>query len=225
MAALAAEKLPETDAVAPSSEPIEPAGGPNPPPTGQNAPAVEAAFEAVPPEMVAEIIDGQLHTMSRPGLRHGRAAIDLGSTLYSSFAKGIGGPGGWVIIIEPEIHLGPGPDKLVPDLAGWHLQRFPVISEDEDPVHIDVAPDWVCEILSPSTEVRDRIKKMRIYRREGVKHAWLIHPRNHTLEVYRLENGFWLQLGMFEGDQMVRVEPFEAIELDLKTLWGPRRPA
>lgn len=192
-------------------------------PNNRNDPAVEAAFQAVADTMIAEIIDGQLHTMPRPGRRHTTTSSLLGTVLSGPFWIGSGGPGGWVILDEPELHLGPGPDKLVPDLAGWRRERFPETTDD-DPPDYDIAPDWVCEILSPSTEVKDRIKKMRIYRREGVRHAWLIHPIARTLEVFRLEGGYWLQLDTFEGDEAVRAEPFEAIEISLKMLWeGPPR--
>lgn len=194
-------------------------------PTDENDPAVEAAFQAVPDTMVAEIIDGELHTMPRPARRHTRTSSTLGGALWGPFWMGAGGPGGWEILDEPELHLGPGPDKLVPDLAGWRRERMPEAIEDDDPPYYDVAPDWVCEILSPSTEVNDRVKKMRIYRREGVRHAWLINPDMRTLEVFRLEGGFWLQLDTFEGDAVVRAEPFDAIEISLKMLWdGPPRP-
>ena len=124
---------------------------------------------------------------------------------------------------EPELHLGPKPDKVVPDLAGWRSERMPpeVDAEDELPYY-DVAPDGIGEILSPRTEPTDRGKKMRIYRREGVKHLWLIHPIARTLEVYRLEGGRWLQLDTYEEDAVVRAEPFEAVEISLRVLWdGP----
>jgi Uma2 family endonuclease len=205
MAALAARKLVDPDA--------------------PNDPLVEAAFQAVPGTMIAEILDGELHTMPRPGRRHTRTSSILGAELYGPFWRGTGGPGGWVILDEPELHLGPKPDKVVPDLAGWRSHRMPdeVESEDELPYY-DVAPDWVCEVLSPSTEATDRIKKMRIYRREGVAHVWLIHPIARTLEVYRLEGGRWVQLDTFEEDAVVRAEPFEAVELSLEVLWqGPAR--
>lgn len=194
-------------------------------PSAPNDPSVEAAFQAVPDTMIAEILDGELHTMPHPGRRHTRTSSILGAELYGPFWRGVGGPGGWVILDEPELHLGPKPDKVVPDLAGWLRHRMPdeVESDDELPYY-DVAPDWVCEILSPSTEATDRIKKMRIYRREGVGHVWLLHPIARTLEVYRLEGGRWVQLDTFEEDAVVRAEPFEAVEISLKVLWeGPTR--
>jgi Uma2 family endonuclease len=182
---------------------------------------VVAAFHAVPGTMVAEIVDGELHTMPRPARPHTKAASVLGGELHGPFRRGIGGPGGWVILDEPEIHLGPKPDIVVPDLAGWRRERMPdELGPDDAPPHYDVAPDWICEIISPSTEALDRGKKMRIYRREGVGHAWLINPIAKTLEVYRLHARQWILVDTFEEDVVVRAEPFEALELALPVLWA-----
>ncbi|WP_437594515.1 Uma2 family endonuclease [Sorangium sp. So ce1000] len=186
-----------------------------------NAPEVEAAFQAVPDEMVAEILDGELYTFPRPARPHTRTASLLGASLTGPFDRGRGGPGGWVILDEPELHLGPRPDKVVPDLAGWRRERMPdPLGPEDAPAHYDVAPDWVCEVISPRTERVDRGKKMRIYRREGVRHAWLINPVAQTLEVYRIDDGRWSLLDTYEGDEIVRPEPFEAIELPLADLWA-----
>ncbi len=185
-----------------------------------NRPEVEAAFQAVPDEMVAEILDGELHAFPRPARPHTRTASRLGRRL-GPFDDDPGDPGGWVILDEPELHLGSGPDKVVPDLAGWRRERMPdAIGPEDAPAHHDVAPDWICEVISPSTERVDRGKKMRIYRREGVSHAWLINPLAQTLEVYRRDDGGWVLLDTFEGDALVRAEPFEAIELPLGSLWA-----
>jgi Uma2 family endonuclease len=194
-------------------------------PNAPNDPSVEAAFQAVPDTMVAEIIDGQLHTMPRPGRRHTKASTRLAGEIVPAFYGGKGGPGGWVILFEPELHLGPRPDKLVPDLAGWRSERMPEEKEDEnDLAYYDVAPDWVCEVLSPSTEAKDRVKKMHIYRHERVPHVWLIHPTARTLEVYRLQGTHYLLLDTYAEEDVVRAEPFDAIELPLSILWmgGPR---
>lgn len=196
-------------------------GPPRNPDPARNAPEVEAAFEAAPPEMVAEILDGELFTFPRPGRPHTRSASRLGMKLGGAFDLGDGGPGGWVLLDEPELHLGPRPDKVVPDLAGWRRERMPDALGDEDtPPHYDVAPDWVCEVISPRTERIDRGKKMRIYRREGVGHVWLLSPLLRTLEVYRLEGGRWVLLETYEEDAKVRAEPFDAIELDLAAIWA-----
>jgi Uma2 family endonuclease len=189
-------------------------------PNAPNDPAVEAAFEAADETMVAEILDGELHVMSRPRPRHARTATRLSGRLRP-FDDDPGDPGGWTILIEPELHLGPKPDKMVPDVAGWRRPRLPdaVFAEDA-PVGIGVAPDWVCEVLSPTTERVDRGKKMRIYRREAVGHLWMANPIAETLEVYRREGDKWVLLDTFEGDAVIRAEPFDAIELALAELWG-----
>jgi Uma2 family endonuclease len=187
----------------------------------RNAPEVEAAFEAVPAEMVAEILDGELHVMPRPARRHTRTASELGGELVPPFSRAKGGPGGWVILDEPELHLGSRPDKIVPDLAGWRRERMPdAIGPDHAPPYYDVAPDWACEVVSPGTERLDRGKKMRIYRREGVANVWLLDPVAETLEVYRLTVDGWLLVETWEGDAMVRTEPFDAIEFQLSSLWA-----
>lgn len=189
-----------------------------------NDAAADASFQAVPDTMIAEILDGELHAMPRPGRRHTRTRSILGAELYGPFWRGIGGPGGWVILDAPEIHLGHRPDKLVPDLAAWRSERLTdaIEPEGDEPPSYQGVPDWVCEVLSPTTQSRVRTKKMRIYRREGVRHVWLLHPVARTLEVYRLEGGRWLQLDTYEDDATVRAEPFDAIEISLKVLWeGP----
>ena len=178
-----------------------------------NAPEIEAAFEAAPPEVVAEILDGVLHVNPRPMPRHARASSRLGQTLAPIDTAA----GGWVILPEPELHLGLQPDKLAPDLAGWRRERLPALPAG---AAITVAPDWVCEVLSTRTERADRGPKMRIYRRERVGHVWLLNPEAQTLEVYRNDGRWWSFLDSHEGDASVRAEPFDAIELDLTHLWA-----
>ena len=189
-------------------------------PFAPNAPEVEAAYEAVPDTMIAEILDGELHTMPRPRPRHARAATRLARRL-GPFDDDPGEPGGWVLLIEPELHLGPKPDKVVPDIAGWRRDRLArSVFDDDAPAAIQIVPDWTCEILSERTERVDRGTKMRIYRREGVHHIWLVSPTLQTLEVYRLDEGKWTLVDTFEGDAAVRAEPFDALELPLSTLWA-----
>jgi Uma2 family endonuclease len=129
-------------------------------PSAPNDPAVEAAFEAAPDDVVAEILDGELHLSPRPARRHANASSVLGGELHGPFRRGQGGPGGWVILFEPEIHLGRRPDKIVPDLAGWRRERMPdAIGAADAPAHFDLAPDWACEVLSPRNEGTDRGKR------------------------------------------------------------------
>ncbi|APR83320.1 Hypothetical protein A7982_08669 [Minicystis rosea] len=181
---------------------------------------VVLGYRAAPENMVAEIIDGELFTMPRPRPRHARGAGRLLRSL-APFDDDDGQPGGWVILIEPELRLGPKPDILGPDLAGWKRERFPEGAfDDAAPAFLTVPPDWVCEVLSESTESIDRGRKMRIYRREGVRHLWLLDPRSTTLEVWRLDEGRWREVDTWEGEVTVRAEPFEAIEIALGRLWA-----
>ncbi len=180
------------------------------------APEVVEAYRNAPDNVVAEILDGALSLMPRPRPRHARVATRLASALGGFHDPDDGDPGGWVVLVEPELHLGPRPDIIDPDLAGWRRERLP---EEPEEASIRVAPDWVCEILSDRTEALDRGVKRRIYPRESVGYLWLCDPRIQTLEVYRLEGGRWTELDTFEGDARVRAEPFEAIELDLARLW------
>lgn len=183
-------------------------------------PSGVAGYRQAPSHLVAEVLDGELFTRPRPRPSHARGAGRLLRTL-APFDDDDGSPGGWVILIEPELRLGPRPDILDPDLAGWRRERFPEGAfDDEAPAFLSVAPDWVCEVLSESTESIDRGRKMRIYRREGVGHVWLLDPRSSTLEVWRLEDRKWREVDTWKGDLRVRAEPFEAVEIDLARLWA-----
>lgn len=173
-------------------------------------------LEAVPDHLVAEIIGGTLRTTPRPASRHARASSRIGISLGGPFDAGIGGPGGWVILDEPELHLGPEPDVLVPDLAGWRRKRMPEIP---DVAAFSLPPDWICEVLSASTEAIDRAEKMPVYAREDVKHAWLLDPTIQTLEVFHLDGDSWRLVATHVGDAKVRAEPFQSVELDLARLW------
>ena len=186
--------------------------------------ATYADLAAVPDRFVAELIGGVLHTMPRPAPRHARASSMLGVKLGGPFDEGESGPGGWWILDEPELHF-PDPDAdepevLVPDLAGWTRERMPELPET---AHFALAPDWICEVLSKSTEDVDRKEKMPIYAREGVRHGWLVDPIARTLEVYVLGRGRrWGQPTIHTGAVRVRVPPFDAVELDLSALWATR---
>jgi len=168
----------------------------------------------VPDHFVAEMFDGELYATPRPAIPHTRAATVLGVELGGAFDRSHNGPGGWVILDEPELHF--GNDVLVPDLAGWRRERLPALPAD---AFMTLAPDWVCEVLSASTETLDRGKKLRVYAREGVAHAWLVDPLRQTLEVLSLESGKWTTVDSHEGRLSVRAPPFTAIELELGALW------
>ena len=173
----------------------------------------------VPEHLVAEIVDGELYTNPRPAMAHTLAASVLGAELGPPFQFGRGGPGGWWILDEPELHL--GPDVVVPDLAGWRRERMPFIPNVP---WLDLAPDWVCEALSPGTARLDRFKKLPIYARENVPYAWIIDADLQSFEAFRLENSRWAYIAQHTGDEVIRVEPFDAIEIDLANLWIPTPP-
>jgi Uma2 family endonuclease len=178
-------------------------------------PATYEDLERLPPQMVAEIVDGELHASPRPALRHAWTSSRLGDRIGPPFHDGTGGPGGWIILDEPELHF--GADVLVPDLAGWRRTRMPRLP---DGAFTTLAPDWVCEIVSPSTASLDRVKKLAIYAREGVSRLWLVDPLVRTIEILRLSRKRWTIVSTHAGDEVVRLEPFGEIELELRTLWG-----
>ncbi|MBC7977190.1 MAG: Uma2 family endonuclease [Myxococcales bacterium] len=179
----------------------------------------EALFDeycAIPAHQCAEIIDSTLYVSRRPAPHHTNATSILGSELNGAFQRGRGGPGGWWVLFEPELHLVPL-EPLVPDLAGWRVERMPTLPET---AYFSIAPDWVCEVLSRSTESVDRNKKLPLYATHGVRHVWLIDPVAKTLEVHTLgDDHRWRDVRVHEGNVRVRAEPFAAIELDLAALW------
>ena len=187
-----------------------------PEPVPRNDPDIEEAYARAPERMVCEILNGVL--LMSPRLRnvHSNVASMLGGLLIPPFRLGRGGPGGSILLDEPELHLGPRPDKMGPDLAGWRRERVPVLP---DASQINTPPDWVCEVLSPSTEVTDRGIKVPIYAREGVRHVWLLDPATRTLELFALAHGELRPSGKYQGDTTARVPPFDAVELELRLLW------
>ncbi|HEY0097191.1 MAG TPA: Uma2 family endonuclease [Archangium sp.] len=182
--------------------------------SGSKRKATYEDLETVPPNCVGELVEGELYVSPRPASPHARAASRLGVSLGGPFDMGRGGPGGWLILFEPELHL--GGDALVPDLAGWRRERMPAMPRV---AAFSLAPDWVCEVLSPSTAVLDREKKMKAYAREGVRHLWLVEPLQQALEAYRLEGRRWSRQGLWKGPDTVHAEPFEVLALELAALW------
>jgi Uma2 family endonuclease len=179
-----------------------------------------ATYEDVlraPEHKVAEVIEGEMYLTPRPGKPHAFASSTLGGELQGPFGRGRGGPGGWIILDEPELHLGAEPAILVPDLAGWHADRAPMAGAEP---FFTVVPDWACEVVSPRTGRLDRIKKLPFYAASGVRHAWLLDPLQRTLEVYRNEAGRWTLLSTHSDQDKIRAEPFDAVELELGVLWS-----
>jgi Uma2 family endonuclease len=180
--------------------------------------ARDATYEdllQVPSPLVAEILYGQLHAHPRPAARHARASSMLGGKLVDPFDSGRGGPGGWWILDEPEVHL--GRHVVVPDIAGWRRERMPVLP---DAAWLELAPDWVCEVLSPATAQTDRSVKLPLHGEQGVAHVWLVDPALRLLEAYELRGGKWLLLATLKEDDPVRLPPFDAIEFSLAALWA-----
>ena len=183
-------------------------------PSGGRRPATYQDILDAPEHMVAEIVDGTLYTHPRPAPRHALAGSALGDELVSPFQKGRGGPGGWWILDEPEIHL--GDDVVVPDLAGWRRERMPRPPEG---IYPTIRPDWACEILSPSTRRLDLTRKRALYAREGVPYLWFVDPDARTLEAFELREGQWLLIASLAGDAPVSVPPFDAVTFSLGGLW------
>lgn len=174
----------------------------------------EDVLEA-PADRVAQVINGRLHLHPRPALPHAAAASALGEELGPPFKRGRGGPGGWIIVDEPELHL--AEDILVPDLAGWRRGRLPVLPAEP---YVTLSPDWLCEVLRPTTAKSDRADKLPIYAREGIRHVWLLDPLLRTLEVLRLDARHYTLLSVHKDDAIVNVEPFEVFDLQLSVLWA-----
>lgn len=171
----------------------------------------------VPDHMVAEIVGGDLWVSPRPIVRHAHAAAMLAVELIAPFGQGRGGPGGWWILPECEIHF--GGDVLVPDLAGWRRSRLKEMSSE---AFMTQAPDWACEISSPSTRKLDRVLKAGIYAREGVRHLWLVEPKKKKVEVFKLAAGVYLPILDVSDDQIAAAEPFEAVPFPLQRIWLDR---
>jgi Uma2 family endonuclease len=185
-------------------------------PTFNPAPLYERLL-ALPDHVTGEILNGHLHTEPRPSGRHGLARSALSIDIGGPFDFGRGGPGGWWIIPEPEVHFVYDAEVAVPDLAGWRRERMPSVPEDQ---RFEVVPDWVCEILSPTTAKKDRVIKLPLYARYGVAYAWLVDPLGRTLEAFELRDKVWTLIATHQDDALVHVPPFHAIELPLNDLWA-----
>ncbi len=177
-------------------------------------PATYADIEALPSNMVGEIIFGVLHSHPRPAPRHAVAANAVGYEITGPFGRGTDGPGGWIFMVEPELHL--GPHVVVPDLAGWKRERLTPFPET---AYIETPPDWLCEVLSPSTQAIDRTDKLAVYAEFGVKHCWYVDPIARTLEVLALTGDKWMIAATFKDDDAVTAVPFEVHTFGLDGLW------
>lgn len=184
-------------------------------------PADYDAILALPDHITGEIFDGELHTRPRPAPPHAVASSAIQGELHSAYGRRRSptGPGGWWIIAEPELHC--GGHVHVPDVAGWRRERLP--APDAQAV-FSVVPDWVCEVVSPSSMRRDRVQKMHIYGAIGVGHLWLVDPLARVLEAYVLQDSRWVVVGTWGGDDMPHAPPFDEMALDLSEWWLPDAP-
>jgi Uma2 family endonuclease len=179
-------------------------------------PATYEDLLRLPESMTGQIVDGELYAMPRPGAPHLLVTSNLGGELNVRFQRGMGGPGGWWILDEPELHL--GANVLVPDLAGWRIEEMPQFPLDKQ--FFELRPNWVCEVLSPSTASLDRVKKRRLYESAGVQWLWFIDPVGRTVDAYELRSGSYALLGMWGPGEAPQIPPFEAINLELDAIWG-----
>ncbi len=182
--------------------------------------ATRADLDALPENVVGEIIDGVLYTFPRPRPQHAFAEVRVGADLDGAFGRGRGGPGGWWILVEPGLELESAPE-VVPDLAAWRKDRVPSLPANEP---IRLVPDWVCEILSPSTRAHDQLIKRRLYARLGVNYLWFVDPDTRSLSVCKLVDGHWYELGVYGPEERIRAEPFDAVELAMADWWLPEAP-
>jgi Uma2 family endonuclease len=183
--------------------------------------ATSEDLKALPENVIGQIVEGVLISMPRPAVGHAWATSNLGAELTISFGRGRGGPAGWVFLDEPELHF--HRNILVADLAGWRRERMGSGPTADTPF-ITLAPDWVCEVLSPRTASIDRVQKRRVYAREGVAFLWHIDPLERLLTAYALEGTEYRELGTWGGDEdsVVQVAPFETLALELRVLWAPQ---
>jgi Uma2 family endonuclease len=169
-------------------------------------------------EPFAEIVDGNLYTSPKPPIPRAVAAVALASVLANTYQVGGNAAGDWWLLFEPELQL--ADDILVPDLAGWRRQR---LAQPPETVALDLVPDWVCEIVSPETQDLDRSHKLPAYARHGISSIWMVDPQAQSLEVLQAAAGGFVLAGRFTGEDLARAQPFDAVEIDLRWLWGTPR--
>lgn len=178
--------------------------------------ATYADIEALPEHVTGELIDGVLYTQARPAGPHIFVASGLSTSIDGPFGHGVNGPGGWILADEPELHV--GSDVLVPDVAAWRIERLPPAARREK--FFTIVPDWVCEVASPSTSLRDRRIKAPLYARAGVAHLWLVEPVEGRVEAYEQHDDRWLVSGTWGDDTDARIPPFDEVPIDLARLWS-----
>jgi len=179
------------------------------------APATRTDLDALPENVVGEIIEGVLYSAPRPRFRHASIESVMVADLVNPFQRGRGGPGGWWILAEPGIEL-PEATEIVPDMAGWRRSHLPDPLDNEP---IRVVPDWVCEILSPTTRRHDQLVKRPFYARVGVPYLWIVDIEARSLSANELVEGRWLEIGLFGPGDAIRAKPFDGVELSMADWW------
>lgn len=180
-------------------------------------------FWAIPEdERFHELIGGELTRKAAPSGEHADAQGGVIGAVRPPFQRkpGGGGPGGWWILPEVEIEIETG-EIIRPDVAGWKRERCP---ERPAGFPIQLGPDWICEVVSPGNATDDTVKKLRLYHRVHIPHYWIVDPRDATLTVMRWSQDGCVTLGRAERGEIVRAEPFEAIEIAVGTLFGDDPP-
>lgn len=178
-------------------------------------PATIADLDQLPPTWRGEVIEGTLYAFPHPGVPHQLVSGAISVDLRIPFGRGRGGPGGWRIFFRVPVQVHEI-NEISPDISGWRRERLPILPQEDA---ISIVPDWICEVQSPSTRGYDIGIKRRFYASIGVSYIWYVDPFARTLLASRLHDGHWLEIGAWRDDEKVRVEPFEAIELDLSTWW------
>jgi Uma2 family endonuclease len=181
-------------------------------------PPTLADLDALPAGVVGEIIEGVLYTMPKPRARHQLTASGIAADLRAPFGIGSSGPGGWWIIPEPGIELPNDTKEISPDVAGWRRERMPKLPVDEP---IRVVPDWVCEVLSPSTRKHDQDVKVPYFAKVGVPFLWLVDIEARVLTAHQLDAGGWRLLGTYSKEIHARIAPFDAVPLHVASWWPP----
>lgn len=180
-------------------------------------------FFAIPEEeRFHELVAGELIQKAAPTGEHGDAQAGVVGAVRPAFQRkpGGGGPGGWWIATEVEVLLETR-EVVRPDVLGWRRERCP---ERPTGTPVKLRPDWICEVVSPGNAKDDTIKKLRLYHHAAVPHYWIVDPRDATLTVMRWSEDGYVTIMRAERGEVVRAEPFDAVELAVGTLFGDDPP-
>ncbi len=167
----------------------------------------------------AEIVAGELVIHAAPGVAHGFSALGLGGDLLFAFQRGRGGPGGWWILGEVDVALPIG-DVVRPDLAGWRITTMPTLPQTRP---VEIRPDWICEVLSPSNAAYDEGEKLALYHAAGVEWVWHVDPERRLVRVYAYDPRGYIVSATIGGDtESASLAPFEAVPFCVRDWFPPR---